>query len=459
MENKNSEVVAPTSIDTSRGSNVHSINNILQLNDDCLIEIMKNLKLIDLCAVAETCTCLKWIAGEVFKKRKTYCIPQTGVRFKDHQRILKNFGNLVTAATCVTNFGDIVLSKGQIISAFKWLERYCSESLQQLSMFGICTEEIDLPPSAIRLMAKLQKIDFSLPISDQVLRSALRNCKELKELNLMMYDGPFHFQDYHFPQLQKLWNRVNLNRNTDFNKIETFFQHHTKLTDLRTQFLHYRGDRAIDFAYLKHLPHLKKLSLILAGAPVENIDAFAYLRKLEEFSVDNSSERQTDALILKNLASVDSLAKLVLAFPEVSHLITGIERFKKLSNLQISLSDTYPHGLDEANISSLAQIHNSSLTELEVNCLTLLEPESIVNVVCNLKQLKIVKMCCEMELSEKICRDLANVCSSQDRKLLIILEKEMVDHMNFNFDFIEKFNKKHGSFVEVKIECVPIEID
>ncbi|XP_037043057.1 uncharacterized protein LOC119079335 isoform X2 [Bradysia coprophila] len=400
------------------------------------------------------------VAGEAFAyRKKTYGMPQNGIKFKDHRRILKTFGNFVTTVTCITNFSDIGLNTRQMISAFKWLEVYCAESLKHINIIGM--EKIDLPPSAIRLMPKLQRIDFSMPISDRMLRKALWNCNELVELNLMMYEGPFHLQDHRFPQLEKLSNRVRLNRDTDFNKIETFFRHHTKLTSLSTQFLiNYHGDRAIDFAFLKHLPDLKKLSLILVGEPIVGTEAFAYLKNLQEFSVDSSRDKRTDALILENLASVDSLVKLVLELPEVGHLVAGIGRFKKLSKLEISSNGVYPHGtFDNANISSLSQLRDSTLTELEIGCIKLLEPESIVNVVRNLNKLKILKLYCETELSETICLRLANVCSSQRRKLIIILEKEVVDDMNFDFDYIGTFNKNHGSFVEVKIDTCPLKLN
>lgn len=421
--------------------------------------IMKKLEEIDLCSVAETCSRLKCVAGEVFKsKYKLFGIPQVDIEFLDHRRILKNFGHLVTSGACITNFGPIVMNKKQKIIAFKWLERYCGESLQQMQIIG--TKKFNWPPSAIRLMSNLQRIDFMIPISDRFLRKALWNCNELVELNLFFYGGHFHLQDHRFPNLKKLSNRVLLNEDTDFGKIDTFFQHHTKLTDLSTQFLHYHGDHAIDFAFIKHLPDLTKLSFILVGAPIVGVEAFAYLKNLQEFTFDSTSDHRTDALILENLASVDTLVKLVLGFPEVSHLIAGIERFKNLATLEISCHDMDPHdAFDDANISSLAQLRNSSLVELEVGCMKLLQPESIVNVIRSLTKVKTLKLYCEIELTEKLCQSLAKVCAAQIRKLVIRFEEYIMADMDFAFDFIEKFNKEHGAFVEVKMEIDSFDIE
>lgn len=448
-------------IDNSGKSNVctmtDNINNILQLNDDCLLRIMENLEPIDLCAIAETCTRLKYIAEEAFiYQNRSYIIPKINIKFEDHKRILENFGRLVTAATCIRiNICGIVMNERQMISAFQWMEQYCSESLQRINIVGI--ETIDLPPSAMRLMSKLQRIDLTVPLSDQMVRNTLWNCNELVELNLFLHDGPFCLQDHRFPQLRKLSNRMRLDRGTDFDEIETFFRHHTRLTDLSTQFLNYHGGRAIDFAFLKHLPDLEKLTFILVGAQIEGIEAFASLKNLKEFSIDPSSEKRTDALIFENLASVNTLVKLVLSFPDVSHLVSGMGRFKELSKVEIS-----SHGLDDfedANISSLAHLCNNSLTELKISCIKLLKPKSILNVVRNLTKLKIMTLCCEAMLTERICLSLVNICSSQVRKLVIILDKDVVDSMYFDFNFIEMFNKKHGSWVEVKIQRFPLTLN
>lgn len=460
-ENKNTESTA-LAIQNSEQSNTDQIDNILQLNNDCLMLIMKKLKPIDLCAVAETCKRLKFVADDEFKRRyrKSYGIPQVTIEFKDHRRILKNFGHLVTAGSCVINVIEIFMSKKQILFAFKWFEKYCAETLRELKIIGF--EESDLSPSAMRLIPKLQRIDLMIPVPEQMLQNALLNCNELVELNFFLYDGPFHFNAHRFPHLQKLSNRVRLNGETDFHKIETFFQHHTKLTNLRTQFLcdEDRGEHAIDFTFLKHLPELQKLELILVGAPVVGIEAFGYLKNLQEFSVDDSSDKRTDALIFENLASVDCLVKLVLGFPEISHLTVAIGRFKKLAKLEISSHNADPHhSFNNVNISGLAQLCNSSITELEIGCIKLLEPESILNVIRNLKEVKIMKLFCEVDSIEKICEDLVKVCSSQNRKIIIVLEAEILTEVDFDFDFIKKHNEEHRAFVEVRAEINAVVIE
>lgn len=433
-------------------ANVKKTDNILDLNDDCLITIFKYLSLIDLCATAETCKRLQYIAREAFPhKRKDYGISQHGVKFRDHRRILRNFGDVVKKFTCITEMLGIGISSEQMKTAFKWAEKYCGEALESINV--ISTEITVLPESAMRLMSKVKEIDFMAQIPDGNLQAALLNCKELVTLKLMMYDGPFHFPDHRLPQLRKLSNRVRVSPRTDYNLIETFFKHHTALTELSTQFLNDLGSHGdIDLSFVKHLTNLKKLSLVLSKSKVVGTDAFTHLNNLQELWIDGSADKQTDAKILENLASVDSLVKLSLGVSEVSHLIASIDRFRNLSKLAISEDLLGPDDhFNRANIGSLAQLSNSSCTELQVSCWSLSKPKLIVNVVRNLKLVKTVKLFCEVALSEAICKQLAQVCSSQKRKIEIILDEDIVGEMDFDFTFIDKFNKEFGAFVEIKI--------
>lgn len=427
------------------------VDNLLDLNDDCLIIILKQLPLVDLCATAETCKRLQLIARNVFKSQhKCYGIPQPDLKFHDHERVLKNFGDIVTKFTCITKMFGIGISKKRMKTSFDWMERYSGEALEQIII--IAGEKIVLPKSAFAVMAKAKHIEVMAPISDRNLRAALLNCTHLVHLKFMVYDGPFHFDDHRFPHLQSLCNRVRVNPDTDYNKIETFFKHHTALTELQTQFLNDLGpDGDIDLSFLKHLTNLTKLNLVLCNSNVVGAEAFAYLKHLQEFRIDSSNDERTDVMILENLASVDSLLKLVLGMPEVSHLISGIERFRNLSVLAISEEDLAPHEhFHRANIASLGQLRNSTCTELQVRCYSLPEPESIVNVIANWKEVKTIKLFCEVALSEAICKRLAQVCSSQRRKIEIVLDEETIGDMNMDFKFIEKFNKDFGTFVEIK---------
>lgn len=427
---------------------------ILDLNDDCLTKIFKDFfSSIELCAVAETCKRFQCIAREVFRSKwKSYTIPGRHGDFGDHQRILKNFGDIVTSFNCITRMFGVGISGRQMKMAFEWAEKYCGEALQEVIVAS--AEELLVPESAIGLMAKVRHIKIMAPISDKNLGAVLMNSKKLVDLELMMYSGLFHFPDHRLPHLRTLSNRVQLGPRNDYKQIEKFFKHHSALTELNTQFLDGPGsDTVINLSFLKHLTNLTKLNLTLCNVKIVGVDAFTKLNNLQVLSICGSGDERIDVAILENLASVDSLVELSLGYPDVSHLITGIGRFKNLSKLEISdghlgFYDQFPR----ANIESLSQLSNSSCKELKVSCSELLEPQTLVNVVRSLKEVKKIELFCEVALSKDICKRLAKVCATQKRKIEIILEKVSIDNMNFDFTFIDGFNKSFSAFVEIKIK-------
>ncbi|KAJ6649535.1 hypothetical protein Bhyg_04771 [Pseudolycoriella hygida] len=154
---------------------------------------------------------------------------------------------------------------------------------------------------------------------------------------------------------------------------------------------------------VRNLKKLKKIELACQVALSEA--ACADLAK--KFAVDEGYDKETDLQILKHLGSVESLETLQLRMPDVSHMLTGIERFKSLTKLEII-------GYDIVDISSLAQLR-SNCTNLYVRCTMLAVPNSLVDVVRNLKKLETIKLYCRVAFSKADCADLAKVCSSQDR--------------------------------------------
>lgn len=454
MFEQENKVAVPNS--SHKESSDQNINHILQVNYYCLLEILKYFSMIELCDISESCKRFQEVARDEFKRRgKFYAIPKYGVKFTDHARILRNFGDLIDEASLV-NFMDLGEYLGRMDSsemerAFNWFERYCAKTLQKLTI--IDRDAFTLPSSAVRLMAKMKTIKLHSSISFQNARTALRCCKELVNLSMTLYDGPFHLADFHFPHLRTLDHRVNVNSldyTNQFRQMENFFKNHPKLIELKTEF-HSDWDfrYTIDISFIRHLVDLEKLELTIRGADVIGTESLANVKKLKDFMYDQSRNVRTDVAMLDNLASVD-LVKLELGFSEIDHLIASIERFKKLTQLSITqdmlpILDTF-----DTNISNLSQLRNSQLTELNLICNELLEPASIVDVVCNLTELKEMKLWCRVELTEAICKKIAVICSRQRRKIKIILCEEALEDMNFDFVFMKKFNEEHELFIEIK---------
>ncbi|KAJ6649532.1 hypothetical protein Bhyg_04768 [Pseudolycoriella hygida] len=416
--------------------------NILHLNDDCLIRIFNFLSLVDLCTTAEVCTHFKKIAGAVFEsKHKHFKIPTIGVEFSDNQRILKHFGHLITSSSFSKHNLHVNLNKGQVNLIFEWLGKYCTETLEQFDISGM--EDCHLPPTAITFLPKVKSIEFCYLISSEDLKAALDSCKNLVTLKLRWYNGPFLFANCLMPHLKVFQTDVRVNRLTDFIKIDAFFKNHTQLTVLCTRFLNNRkAHYAVDLSFLSHLSYLRILHLTLDGSNVSGTASLSHLNHLLNFSVDCSYDKKTDSEILDRLGSVESLVTFEFKMPDVSHVLRGIERFKNLTNLRI-----FGDGI--VDISSLAQLCSNCI-QLVVSCKMLAEPKSLVDVIRNLKKLEKIELRCQVALSETVCEDLAKVCSSQYRKIVITIYENLLAKVDLDFSFIEKFNENNGRFVDIR---------
>lgn len=436
---------------TRTESKDEKVNHILQVNDDCIFEVFQYFSLIELSRLSETCKHFQNIARIVFKRRSKniYAIPNRDVKFADHPRILRNFGDLIDEVS-VINFLDLFfiesgLSPEKMAKAFNWLERYCAETVQSVTILD--SDSTALPPSAARLASKVKKITIYSPISIRNARTLLHGCKELVELNMAFYDGPFHLDDQNFPHLRKLAGRVRIRDPRQFGQLERFFANHSKLTDLKIHFLvDFSYPESINFSFVSHLVDLEKLEFIISGARISHIEALANLAKLKEFSFDQSEHMDTDVAVLENITSSLHLEKLTLGFSEIHHLVNAIERLESVTHLTIT-HDMLPlfHQFD-TNISCLSQLKNSRLIQLRISCNELLEPKAIVDIVRNLSELKTIIFWCIVDLSESICKQLAAVCSLQRRNIEIILYEEL---MESDFAYIPKFNEESGHFVRI----------
>lgn len=118
----------------SRTNDNASESSLLSVNDDCLIAICRHLTLIELTAVAATCTRLQFAARRVFvldAANKHFDITLTTSEYakKKHtiKQYLRSFGPLLDS---------IRLEGSSIVTSaiFNWLITYCSGSLERLQV-------------------------------------------------------------------------------------------------------------------------------------------------------------------------------------------------------------------------------------------------------------------------------------------------------------------------------------
>lgn len=416
-----------------------------------MMQILSNLSTTEVCVVAETCTHLKLSACEYFKfqqkllRRHYYHIITTNRNVQDHQRILKNFGSVIERVRITGNISRSGLTNTNDF-VFDWLERYCADTLQALwidgSNDGVYEKKFVLPPSAVRLMSKLKILEISGSICYMKLRSALRKCTELVELSLSSNECRIRdisqcLLNARFPHLKKLTCEL-LNTKVDFRLLENFFKNHTKLTALRIKFEKVFKDNegCIDLSFLKNLVALERLTLEMNSLNIVGIDALSHLHRMKEFSLAGMDVR-TYSPILTSLASVDSMVKFTFVIrgssfrdtAEIVRVLQCIKRFKNLSTLEV-----------EAGPQRFSPY---------------LDAKAIVDVIRNSTEIKMVRLLCIFVYSEEetmFFEDLAKVCLLQRRKIILLIKVCGADKRYLKF--IEIFNQKHRTFVEIKLkEC------
>ncbi len=434
-------------------NNDDKINHILQINDDCLSEIFEYFSLLDLCSLNDTCKHFRNIAHIVFerKTKKSFYIPMRGYKVNEHHSVLRCFGFLIKEVF-VRNFFQFdpeieTMNSNSVIKTFNSLERYCAGTIQAVNLLDV--EDTELPPSAARLMENVKKITLYTSLSRKHLRTLLVGCKELVELDLGFHSDARPCCELNFHHLRKLSIPLRILDRIQFWWLEKFFKTHSKLVDL-TLLLH--CDPAItyiDISFISHLVELEMLHLMLNGERVFNVEAFANLKKLKKLTFDHTKELKTDIAILENIPR-HNLEELTLGLSEVHDLVTSIERFETLTHLTIS-HDVLPMFYEfNTNISGLSNLRNSRLRELKVACKELLEPETIVDVIRNLSELKVIILSCHVDLSESICKQLVAVCSREKRSIEIRLSEELM--VGLDIDYFTEFNKENGEFVRVTIK-------
>lgn len=434
---------------SQESSNDQKVDNILHVNDDCLLAIFKYFSPIELCSLSETCKRFQYVACFAYKYRykNKYAIPKFDIMFVDHARILRNFGHLINDVLVSTLplLEENFLSPSKMETAFDGLERYCAETINALSIYY--QDNKAMPPSALRLSARAKKLRIcsALPFPNAL--ELLQGCTALVELDMAYPGGPFHIFGLNFPHLQKLNYHVWIWDKIQFSLVERFFGNHSQITDLKIQFdvnFSYRG--SVILSFLRNLINLEKLQLTTNGSRISHPEALSNLEKLKQLAFDQTQENEMDVAMLENISPL-RLEKLELGFSQIDHLINGIENLNSLTHLTIT-HDMLPFlHLFNTNISGLSQLKNSRLIYLRVSCERLLKPEAIVPVVRNLRALKDIIFWCIVDLTESICRQLVAVCSLQRRKVDITICEELMDIDDFTY--IDKFNEKYGHLVRI----------
>lgn len=302
----------------------------IELNDDCLIHLLRYLPLKDLNAMSVTCHQLYEInARNVYKYQsslKTYDIEAMTRRChpKDLSKIesyLNRFGYLIQHI----DFNMLILNKRHDL-LFTFISKYCLAELKSLSISNVNLQSrtvlIGRP-----IFANLTKLETDNNLNWTAIFPL---CANLKELHLLIEreHTPFEF-NYDFPQLKVLTIKLK-----DIGNNEEFPSRFNVQNFVNLKSLSLTLPNMVCVSNIKQLLDLKELYLnIIASWDLLSLGALSKLEKIEIKTEANLNFSQ----FLCQSASVHTLQHLSIKRCSLNEpFIDGLSRFHHLRHLNLN---------------------------------------------------------------------------------------------------------------------------
>lgn len=179
----------------------------MDLNDDCLWDILKMVNLMDLCSLMELSKIdnnirLEAIAGEIFSRKYKFChLNEDAETYDDAQRLLTNFGPLISGIF-VSFKRTFNKARGDDRIIFNSIIENCGATLESLT---VCDYTFDAN-EATPVFPNLQKLDIIDCFLNDNATNIFEHCQSLVELSVR-YDSWYTASmdllfEHTFPELE-----------------------------------------------------------------------------------------------------------------------------------------------------------------------------------------------------------------------------------------------------------------
>lgn len=355
---------------------------ILNLVDDCFFELFNWVSIVDLCALRDTCTDIRRVVDEHYKKLiKTFQFTgefllndRLGFLSMDHAKsFMKSFGHLQVNAIMHADaflpncdFDELLLDMSKHWTAL------CDYKMVKID---VSVETIELSD---RLFSNLHRLVIDKCLDDnRTFSTCLAHCKQLKDLELIrLFNIEGNSFARAFPHLESFSIKSSDNINYEF--LLEFIAKNPQLKKLKLIGCNFVDDQI--FKHIaEHLPNLESLSLRMV------------------YSSNGIEEN------LMHLLRLPKLAKL-----EINCGIVGVNNF--LNGLVAN--------------QTMESLHLSSA---EVS-------DETVQILCNLKSLKVLKFTSTLLLDKTVCKSLAS-------SLPLLTELHILECASTSFEELLEFVK------------------
>lgn len=358
---------------------------LLEMNDDCLLEILEYLTTTELATVASTCTRLRALARRIFKCNHQVAVFNHLTKPPNMQQfvsILRHFNDLVNSIVVkleqdAPETPDQIVETNQMYTnLFNAIIKYCSATrIDDLILSHVKNLIYDDISDAESLLRKVKKL--ALMHCDDIFGQYVNNSTELEILivnHIRCHSTSNAILRNQFPRLKFLLLFDYEDKSTEaghttitITEMNTFLSNHKELEELN---LHLNQDCDYSLSLIADMKLLKSLRLFNTSSE----DAFGVLASLStlETLLLSSADVFLPQMVVKFLnecASADTLEELSIQLFETSNcrcneIKNALKRFNQLKSLDIG----YNIHIDITNLTTELQLERltSNISEISV---------------------------------------------------------------------------------------------
>lgn len=404
--------------------------NIIDLNDDCLMQIFLKLQTNDLIAASETCERFRSTALAVMPR----CIIDIIVSDMSIGRwrgFFMTFGKLITNLTvrhissrCTVGFcrcDNCPLS----CDIYKLIIAYCGSKLKSLSFVHLIlqTNLHTAYPPKFKFLKSLTTSNCNLPGS--FCRYVKNECRDLIRLD----NSKNELINHKFPRLESVVFRDK--RNSDFPVIYRFVRDHNTLKELQLQLRDRDDEHIADLDPFKNVPKIK----VACGTLPMSATFFMPFSRWEHIKSLRTSRLHVGMpSFIHNMVSTECLQNLELNGILVNnHLINGIAKHTNLRRLHIYQSFKVVN--KRYDWKPIVCLRN--LTELKMGGQVNIEDEDLVYLAMSMPKLKRIDLTfLELENKAKTCEDIAEIGRNRNQPNVVFLHSTVcgIDRWNVEIE-------------------------
>lgn len=425
--------------------------SLLDLNDDCLYELMEMLPATALAALASSCTRLRAIARKVFhiyhtnryvkfdlqkvadENQESRCIPRI-------LNVLRLFGDMIVKLD--VTFGKSPQCDVANIAVAKWMCIYGSDKIEYLKLSRCRGPVCNELANGAALFRNVR--DIELMYSDAICGRYLSVSHQLEKLVILGPKCVEHFA-HTFPKLRTFsWSYSVFSQSifrADKVALEQFLGRHQNLTDLTMSSL-----KPCNMEQLSELHQLESLTISLVERE-DDIWPLGRLRNLKRLTVTlyGDSEREL-VRFLNRSDSVHNMEKITMIYfrLSISHeMMEAISRYTNLSVLELKEVNQ----MDDTHLVHLYKLHE--LRELTVTQSWLISTDGICGIIRNLPKIELLSLrLCSVAFDRRIYRGLGELYRQRARKLTILNHSISLENISEQFkdenlsDYVKCFQSK-----------------